>query len=114
MPYIDLKTTAALTEPQKLAVKTRLGKAVSLLKKPESYLMIGFAKEGYDLFFAGNRLENGAYVSVSLYGKLNAADTNRMTAEICKILKEELAIPSDAVYVTYHGVDNWGFDGSNF
>ena len=37
-----------------------------------------------------------------------------MTAAVCKILNEELGIDGSCVYVTYHGVDNWGFDGGNF
>ncbi|MCI5621980.1 MAG: phenylpyruvate tautomerase MIF-related protein [Lachnospiraceae bacterium] len=37
-----------------------------------------------------------------------------MTAKICEILADELAIPGDKVYVTYHGVNDWGWNGSNF
>ena len=113
MPYIDLKITEKLTEDKKEKLKTRLGKKISLLHKPESYLMIGI-QDGYSLYFAGNKLERGAYVSVSLFGKVNPADSETMTAEVCLILKEELNIDGNCVYVTYHGVENWGFDGGNF
>ena len=37
-----------------------------------------------------------------------------MTAAVCDILEEELGIPARAVYVTYHPVENWGWDGANF
>lgn len=37
-----------------------------------------------------------------------------MTGAICGILQEELDMPGDKVYVTYHGVSDWGWNGSNF
>ena len=113
MPFIDSKVTVKMTEEQKERVKARLGKAVSLLHKGESYLMVGFA-DGYDLYFAGKKLEKGAYVEVSLFGKASPSDYDKMTGSICAILGEELGIPGSAVYVTYHGISDWGWNGSNF
>ncbi len=113
MPFIDSKITVRLTEEQKTKVKTRLGKAVSLLHKGETYLMVGFDDE-YDLYLGGKKLEKGAYVSVSLFGSAPSADYERMTGEICTIFSEELAIPAKCVYVTYHGLSDWGWNGSNF
>lgn len=113
MPFIDSKITTKLTKEQKEAVKSKLGKAVSILHKGETYLMVGFQDE-YELYFGGKKLEKGAYVSVSLFGKASSADYNRMTGEICRILSEELGIPSANVYVTYHGLSDWGWNGSNF
>lgn len=37
-----------------------------------------------------------------------------MTGEICALLARELGIPGKSVYVTYHGVADWGWNGSNF
>ena len=113
MPFIDSKITVKLTEQQKETIKTRLGKAVSILHKGEGYLMVGF-EDGYTLYFGGKKLEKGAYVSVSLFGSASSADYDAMTGEICKILSEELSIPGNAVYVTYHGLRDWGWNGGNF
>lgn len=113
MPFIDCKITQHLTEDKKEAVKAKLGKAVSIIKKPESYLMVGI-NDGYTLYFAGRKLENGAYVSVSLFGSAAPRDYDAMTAEVCKILSDELNIPGNNVYVTYHPVSDWGWAGSNF
>ncbi|MDE7330229.1 MAG: hypothetical protein K2N30_03945, partial [Clostridia bacterium] len=98
---------------QKDRIKPELGKKITLMHKPESYLMVGVA-DGYDLYFAGKKLENGAYVSISLFGKVNPADSEKMTAAVCEILRGELGTDGASVYVTYHGVENWGFDGANF
>lgn len=113
MPFIDSKVTVKMTEEKKENIKTRLGQSLSILNKPESYLMVGF-EDGYDLYFAGKKLEKGAYVAVSLYGAASPAAYDKMTGAICKIFNEELDIPGDAVYVTYHEIDNWGWNGGNF
>ena len=113
MPFIDVKLSKKITDEQKEQLKSDLGKSVSIMHKPESYLMVGIC-DGYDLYFAGSRLENGAYVSVSAFGRVNPSDTQRMTASICEILQKRLSVQGSHVYVTYAGVENWGWDGSNF
>lgn len=113
MPFIDSKVTVSLNSQKKEAIKSKLGRAISLLNKSESYLMVGF-EDNYDLYMAGQKLEKGAFVSVSLFGKASSSSYDRMTGEICKILSEELGIPGDKVYVTYTPVSDWGWNGSNF
>ena len=49
-----------------------------------------------------------------VYGKLQSGACDTMTAKICDILQEELGIPGSAVYVTYQGIDDWGWNGRNF
>ena len=46
--------------------------------------------------------DKSAYVSVSLFGNASASDYDNMTAKICEIYEQELGIPSNAIYVTYH------------
>ncbi len=113
MPYIDCKISKKLTDEDKEILKAELGKSISLLHKPESYLMVGIA-DNYDLYFAGKKLENGAYVGVKLFGNPSAGDCERMTAAVCNTLKEKFNIPPASVYVTYQGISDWGWNGGNF
>jgi phenylpyruvate tautomerase PptA (4-oxalocrotonate tautomerase family) len=113
MPFIDSKITVPVSEEQKEKIKSELGKAISLLHKPESYLMVGIADK-YDLWFAGKKLDKGAYVSVDVLGDVSADDSNKMSGAVCDILKKELDIPGDKIYVEYRGTRNWGWNGSNF
>ena len=113
MPFIDSRITVKITDSQKETIKSRLGEAVSILNKPEEYLMVGI-NDGYDLYFGGKKLEKGAYVEVSLFGNAPSASYNKLTGEICRILEETVGIPGKAVYVTYHGISDWGWNGSNF
>ncbi len=113
MPFIDSKITVPVTEEKKEKIKSELGKAISVMHKPESYLMVGIA-DNYDLWFAGKKLEKGAFVSVDVFGTPSASDCNKMTTEICGILQRELDIPGDKVYVKYAGTNDWGWNGTNF
>ena len=113
MPFIDSKVTVKLTDDKKDNIKASLGQAISILHKSENYLMVGF-EDDYDLYMGGSKLEKGAYVSVSLFGNAPSSAYDKMTGEICGILSDELGIPGDKVYVTYHGVNDWGWNGSNF
>ena len=113
MPFIDSKVTLKMSDGQKDELKSRLGAAIGTLNKPESYLMVGIC-DGYDLFFGGKKLDKGAYVEVSVFGDASPAACDKMTGKICDIFADVLGIPGNAVYVTYHNVNDWGFNGSNF
>lgn len=113
MPFIDSKVTVPITPEKKEVIKTQFGQAISLLHKSETYLMVGM-EDNYDLWMGGNKLEKGAYVAVSLFGNASSADYDRLTAKICEMYEKELGIPGSAVYVTYHPVSDWGWNGANF
>ena len=113
MSFIDSKVTVKMSEDKKEQIKAKLGQAIGLLGKTESFLMVGFEDE-YDLYMGGNKLDKGAFVSVKVFGSLQSGACDSMTAKICDILQEELGIPGNAVYVTYQGINDWGWNGSNF
>ena len=113
MPFIDSRVSIKMSDAQKESIKSKLGQSLSVLHKSENYLMVGF-NDGYDLYFAGEKLDKGAYVEVSLFGSASSSDYSRMTGEICTIFSDELGIPGNHIYVTYHGVNDWGWNGSNF
>lgn len=113
MPFIDSKITVPVTAEDKEKIKAELGKVITTLHKTETYLMVGI-EDNYDLWLAGKKLEKGAYVSVSLYGSAAPEDYDKLTAQICDLYAKELGIPGDAIYVSYHPVSDWGWNGSNF
>lgn len=113
MPFIDSKITLKLSEEKKEVIKAKLGQAASIIGKPESYVMIGIEDE-YCLYFAGEKLEKGAFVSVDVLGSSNSPAAEKMTARICEIYAEELGIPGDHIYVEYRSTRDWGWNGRNF
>jgi phenylpyruvate tautomerase PptA (4-oxalocrotonate tautomerase family) len=110
---IEAKVTPALPAEKRDILKAEFGKAISILGKPESYLMINLA-DNQDLYFGGKKLDKGAYVEVKVLGSVNPSASDKMTAKVCEILQTQLDIPGDAVYVSYFGTSNWGWNGSNF
>lgn len=113
MPFIDSKITTSVSDEKKELIKSELGKMISVLHKPESYLMVGI-NDNYDLWFGGKKLEKGAYVEVSLFGSADSASYEKFTGELCALFEKELDIPASAVYVTYHPISDWGWNGTNF
>ena len=92
MPFIDSKITVPVPQEKRDSLKAELGKAISILSKPESYLMLGF-EDNYDLYMGGKKLDAGAYVAVSLFGNASSSAYNKMTGNICRIFESVLGIP---------------------
>jgi len=113
MPMIEAKVTMSLPAEKRDVLKAEFGKAISIIGKPESYLMINLA-DNQDLDFAGKKLDKGAYVEVKVLGNVDSSSSDKMTAKICEILENQLGIPGNAVYVSYWGTANWGWNGGNF
>ncbi|SNU09337.1 Macrophage migration inhibitory factor (MIF) [Lachnospiraceae bacterium] len=113
MPFIDSKISIKVSDEKKEIIKSKLGEAASIIGKPESFLMVGF-EDDYCLYFAGNKLEKGAYISVDVFGSVSGSAADKMTARICEIYEEELGIPGNNIYVEYRGTSDWGWNGRNF
>lgn len=113
MPFIDSKITVKVDNAMKEELKSELGKLIATLHKSETYLMVGIEDE-YDLWLGGKKLDKGAYVSVSLFGNASSDCYNKLTGQICDLYAKKLGIPGNSIYVTYHPVNEWGWNGSNF
>jgi phenylpyruvate tautomerase PptA (4-oxalocrotonate tautomerase family) len=112
MPFINVKTNAAVSKEQCDKIKSALGQAITALPgKSENWLMVGIEPEQI-LYFQGSDAP-AAMVQVQTYGT-NAQGSNDLTAKICKILNAELNLPQNRVYVSYFGTQNWGWNGNNF
>ncbi len=114
MPYINLKTTKKLSPEQGDALKKSFGKAIECFPgKSEAFLMVGI-EDGLQMWFRGDNSGDTAIVDVDLLGAVNSSASADMTAVICDILKNELQISPDRVYVKYTGYKDWGWNGGNF
>lgn len=113
MPCINAKFSVPLDAEKKDALKTDFGKAILVMGKPETYLMVCL-EENAMIYFGGKKLERGAFVEVSALGQIDSGQSRKMSAEICDILKRRLDIPGECVYITYQGYKDWGWNGGNF
>lgn len=114
MPYINLKTTKNVSADACEKVKSAFGKAIECFPgKSEAYLMVGI-EGGAKLWFRGDASQDSAIVDVELLGAVNSEASEKMTAEICNILEDELGISPERVYVKYSGYADWGWNKRNF
>lgn len=110
MPFIKTSTNIRVDENKKERLKERFGKAISIIGKPESYLMLEF-EDDKNMYFAGSK-DPLAFIDIKVLGSLY--NTNEMTKELTKILSEELSIPPNRIYIAYKDYSDWGFNGNNF
>ena len=113
MPFIQTRTNKSISEEQKVNIKSRLGEAITLIGKSESWLMLDFVPE-CNMYFKGDNSIDIAYIDVKLYGRADSNSYNAMTQAITKIINEELGIDPSNIYVSYTEIDNWGWNGNNF
>lgn len=113
MPYIQIRTNKEITKEQELKIKERLGEAITIVGKSESWLMMEFVPK-CNLYFKGDNSNDIAYVDVKLYGRSDASSYNNMTKEISNILNENLNIDPGNIYLSYAEFSNWGWNGNNF
>lgn len=111
MPFVNAKITMAVSEAQKDLLQAELTDfVVTALGKPKKFVMVNI-EAAQDIWFAGEKMELGAFVSVRLMGNATKEAYSELTKKICEFLKNELSIPGDSVYVTFHPVEYWGWDG---
>ena len=113
MPYIEAKLSVNLDENQRNELQVKLTDVVSAaFSKPKAYIMANI-EDGKSLYMAEKKMEKGAYISVSLLGSASKPACQNLTRSICEILSS-YGIEGSNIYVTYHPVDLWGWNGSMF
>ncbi len=113
MPFINIKTNAAVPAAKAESIKSAMGQAITAIPgKSEHWLMVGIEPEQM-LWFQGSDAP-AAMVEVSIFGSAGASACDSMTAQVCTILSNELGIAGNRIYVKYAETDKWGWNGSNF
>ena len=112
MPLITAKTSVEISKEKEVVLKEKLGKAIELIGKSESWLMIDF-QESCHLWFKGEETPS-AMIEVDLFGKASDSGYDALTKAITDIVSDELGISPDRIYVKYNEINHWGYSGFNF
>ena len=113
MPYIQARLTIKLDETQKDELQKKLSEATAdALSKPKAYIMTAI-EDGKTLYMNENNLAQGAYIAIRMLGTTTKAACQNLTERICSILSA-YGINGSNIYITYHPVDLWGWNGSMF
>ncbi len=112
MPLITTKASTAISKEKEAFLKAEFGKAIELINKTESWLMVDF-QENCHLWFKGDD-EPCAMIEIDLFGKASDSGYDALTKAITDIVSDGLGIAGDRIYVKYNEISHWGYSGFNF
>ena len=113
MPFINAKFSNTVSAAQEKELKTALGEAITLLSKPERYLMVEI-EDDRRLYFGGDNSKPIAFFDVSLLHSAPRASYEKLTARLCEIAKDVMGVDGSNVYVKFEETENWGYDSFMF
>lgn len=111
MPFINTTTNVSVSPEKEIALKAKLGSAIKLLGKSESWLMLAF-NDNANMYFKGDDAPM-AFVDIAVFGKSTDVQCENMTKEICKIRRGAFGSRRQG-YVKYSGTNQWGWNNMNF
>lgn len=114
MPFINVKTNAALSGEKKLAIENRLSDAISLIPgKSDRYLMLA-VEDNVSMMFRRDADSPVAMVEVKIFGSSTKDAYGALTAAICEALSAEAGIDGAGCYVKFEEVKYWGYNSFMF
>ena len=112
MPYIATTANVGIPNRKREAIKERMGKAIELIpNKSEDWLMLSF-RDNVQMYFRGED-DPCAIMQVKLFGTADEDAYANLTEALTDIIREELDIEPDRIYITYDEVNVWGWNGGN-
>lgn len=114
MPAIHIKTSAPLVGTTSVDLLANVSKAVAeILGKPEQYVMVTL--QSAEMIMSG-QTGAAAWIEVRSIGGLSHAVNERLTQKLCALVKRDLGIGAERVYINYSdiGPQNWGWNNDLF
>lgn len=113
MPFIKATTNVRLTDDMVRELKEDFGRDIALVSgKAECYLMVAIVDD-VRMAYQGD-MSPCAMVEVSLFGKADPGELDRLTAAITNSFERVAGILPERVYVNYLEYLHWGVGGANF
>lgn len=116
MPLIQLDTSCDLSTSEKReTLAKKLSKlAAACIGKPEQYVMA--CVHDKVAMTMGGASTATALVSVKSIGGLSNAVNQKLAAEACQLLQQELGISDDCIYLTFEELPatHWGWKAGTF
>ncbi len=114
MPFIHTRVNQPLDSDTEKRLSVGIGRAITLLPgKTEDWLMLQF-EDNCHLYFKGDSRKALAIIQVGVLGHCGDAAYGQLTAALTQLLKDEMNVQPDGVYVQYLETEHWGWNGSNF
>jgi len=114
MPLLKIQTNVEIpSERRQPLLREASARVAQLLGKPERYVMVMLEIQPDMLFSASP--EPLAYLELKSIG-LPGEQTAAFSAALCDLLSEQLAIPSERIYIEFANAERhlWGWNGATF
>ena len=114
MPYLRIQTNSSPNQESRQELLAGASQLVSThLGKDEQFFM-GIVEPDQTMYFAGSDAPL-AFCELKALG-LPAGKTKELSAELCGLVHQHLAIPPERIYVKFHHVNRgmWGWNGQIF
>ncbi len=114
MPLLTLSVSTEIDESRKGTLLGQLSSMVAeSLNKPEKYVMVTVEEKA--MMMSGTTAP-AAFVNLKSIGGISDESNKVFSEKICDLLKKELGIEQDRVYVNFSDVarGNWGWNGGTF
>lgn len=114
MPYLKVQSNQAIAPDTTTAFLQHASRLVAeQLGKPEHYVMVEM-QPPTPMLFAGNA-DPAVYMELKSIG-LPTAKTPAISAALCQLVTNQLAIPADRVYIEFANASGnlWGWNGATF
>jgi hypothetical protein len=110
MPYISISIGQKLDVSQKEALKSELGRLITIIPgKTEPDLLVNI-QDGASLYMAGTG-EPSVYIDLRVYTKTDLEAKKRFTRELCAFISRRFGIEASRQYLTIGEYAHWGYDG---
>lgn len=114
MPFINVKTNVKLSDTAKQSLMKKLTKSITIIPgKSEAHLMCA-VEDGQTMMFHGDSSSPMAIVEVKILHSASKQAYGDITAELCKIMKDEAGVEGSYCYVKFDEIETWGMDGYLF
>ena len=114
MPYMMIMTNTGLSPHKRKDLLNDASRTVAdQLGKSENYVMVSYSHDA-DMVFAGTD-DPMAYVELKSIG-LPEDQTSALSAALCELMHQHLAIPGERVYIEFSAADRhmWGWNNKTF
>ncbi|MDR1444890.1 MAG: hypothetical protein LBI94_08435 [Treponema sp.] len=110
MPYIQVTIGQKLSDPQKEALKSELGRLITIIPGRTEADLIVSIQDGGALYMGGIK-EPAVYVDLRVYTAADPDAKKRFTGELFSSITRQFGIPSSRQYLTIGEYDHWGYGG---
>ena len=112
MPFMKVKLSCPLSLKAEMELKSRLGKAVSLIPgKQEDCLLIDFEAD-CRLWLGGSNLESVAYIETDVFENETHFGYEDFSSCVTSAFSEILGIRQDHIFIKFEDIAAWAANGT--